>query len=114
MTKHCVNWKPVKSKDIRGSDFDSPIPTAIEIGYRGTMLSRILDMERKQSITFVEAIHLVQKQWTKAVDSGRIGHELGECNWFIDHFIEWVASQGYHIELTGDEFEPYMISSQII
>jgi hypothetical protein len=44
----------------------------------------------------------------EAFDAHRMGYQPGECNWYFKNFVEWVSSLGYHIELTGDEFELYL------
>lgn len=70
-------------------------------------------MEKKQSIELLQAAHLAEEKFEEARKEGRFGHKPGECFWYLDHFVEWISGLGYHIELTGDEFEPYQMSSQI-
>jgi hypothetical protein len=43
----------------------------------------------------------------------RNGFKPGECHWYFDHFVEWVSSLGYQIELAGDEFEPYPVADKV-
>ena len=43
----------------------------------------------------------------------RVNHHIAEGDWFYENFIEWISSQGYHIELTGDEFEAAVMSDKL-
>lgn len=114
MAKHCVHWKPIKEKTIRGSDFDSPLPTALDHCCRGQLLSDILAMEKKQPISFEKAALMVGKEFDNAVKAGRFGRKPGQCHWYTRNFVKWISDQGYHIELTGDEFEPYQMTDKIL
>ena len=109
MPKHLLNWKTVRSKNIRGADIDSPLPGVLDMLYRGTLLSRILSMEKRSPISFERAVQLATEEWLLAYRSDH----RDQMNWVHKHFIEWISSKGYHIELTGDEFEPFLISSRI-
>jgi hypothetical protein len=51
---------------------------------------------------------MASKMFSKAVHSCRIGNKPEECHWYYQHFVEWISAQGYHIELTGDEFELWL------
>lgn len=51
---------------------------------------------------------MASQKSSEAFDAHRLGYEPGECNWYFKNFVEWISSLGYHIELTGDEFEPYI------
>ncbi len=56
MVRHLVNWKPVKWQDIRGADIEIETPSCIDLTYRGTLLSHILEMQKQQPISFEDAI----------------------------------------------------------
>src|SRR6185312_1450852 len=82
MPKHILNWKEVKDKTIRDSDFKSTLPNVLDLIYRGTLLSKILEMERKKPISFENAIRLANENWKEAFRAG----ELEKCNYYHDHF----------------------------
>jgi hypothetical protein len=107
--KRIVNWKTVTEKNIKGRDFESVLPRIIDRGYRGTLLSQILAMPKKNPITFADAVRLAGQKQIEA----EIGHEKGQYFWYAAHFVDWISSLGYHIELSGDEFEPYVVSNKV-
>ncbi len=72
------------------------------------MLTRILEMERKSPISFEEAIRLASQKWLaeyRALNGDGI-------EWLERNFVKWINSQGYHIEISGDEFEPFIMSDK--
>lgn len=113
MVKHCLIWKQVKCKNIAGEPVWLPTPEIIAAQYRGTLVSQILSMQRQSGLSFEAAINLVAEKRMAAFTAGRMGHNPGEYSWYADNFVEWISSLGYHIELTGDEFEPYVLSAQL-
>lgn len=113
MTKHCLRWKDVKCKNINGEDTYLCIPTVIEIHSRGTLLSKILAMKPQKPISFDAAINLASEEQTKAFQERRMGSDRGQHCWYTDNFVEWIAELGYHIELTGDEFESYALTDLV-
>ena len=112
MVSHWVKWKLVKSKNVRGADIELETPTVIDISYGGTLLSHIFAMPRQQPISFEDAIRLVIDKHTEAFDMKRFGDAPGHYGWYSNHFVEWISSLGYHIDLTGDEFESYTLSDK--
>ena len=108
MSKHCVNWKKVFCKTVSGSDYSCGFPDIIDRGYRGSMLTRVFQMEKqkKKPISFGDAIRLAHEGFF----SSKIGHARGESHWYIDNFVEWISELGFHIELTGDEFDAYVLA----
>lgn len=114
MTKRPVHWKPVKTKDISGREFRNPYFMPLLSGYyRGTLLSEILSMPIQKPISFEEAAGLTHAAFLKAFTSRRIGHASGQTHWYFKNFVQWISDQGYHIELTGDEFEGYVLSDKV-
>jgi hypothetical protein len=114
MTNQCVNWKPVKSINVDGGVYlNSEFPHMVEVGYRGTLLPKILSMPIKNPVSFETAVNLACDKWNDAISAGRIGYEPGECNWYYKNFVEWISELGFHIELTGDEFEGYAMSDKV-
>ncbi len=64
-------------------------------------------MERKNPILFMDAAALAQEKYLDARRAGRRGYAPGRTDWYTDGFIDWISSLGFHIELSGDEFELY-------
>jgi hypothetical protein len=112
MTKHLLNWKNINCK-CAGKNVSLPVANEIDGYYSGTLLSRILAMERKTPIALEAAIHLLVENEHAARAAGRTGTDPGHLFWYAYHFIEWIAEIGYHIELTGEEFEAPMMSDKI-
>ena len=84
--------------------YTSGIPDIINICYRGSLLTCIVKMPIQKPIAFDEAICLAHDK----IYGSKVGHYRGESHWYMDHFVEWISELGFHIELTGDEFEPLM------
>ena len=78
----------------------------IDVRYRGTLLSEILAMPKKQGILFDEAVRMMSDAQMQAFREGRVTNAKGEYHWLMTNFICWISEQGFHIELTGDEFLP--------
>lgn len=70
-------------------------------------------MPRGTPISFEEAAGLATAGSIEAFQAGRIGYEPGECGWYKKNFVEWITSLGYHIEITGDEFEAYAMTDKL-
>lgn len=103
--KHIVKWKAFKVKDQYGYPCDEQMPEIIAKRYQGSLLSKILSMQEQIPILFEDAIKLVCKEADKAFRAMKIGDSLGDYDWYINHFVEYIASLGFHIELTGEEFD---------
>ena len=105
MDHHLVKWKSIKCKSRFGNDVCLGVPEIVDIRIRGTLLSRILSMPKKSPISFELAmLKLIEKRREK-FDAGHFGDEPGRYGWYCHNFVDWISSQGLHIELTGDEFE---------
>jgi hypothetical protein len=109
MTKHLVFWTAVPDKPFMGLP-TMPISREIDSNYRGTLISRILVMKTKTPISLEDAIALMQKHEDLARSAGQSGADRGQTFWFSFNFVEFISEQGYHIELTGDEFEIFNIA----
>ncbi len=109
MEIHLVNWKTVKAKNIRGSDYYSQMPVILDLTYCGKLLSKILAMPKQRSISFADAISLLTVAQREPFNTGRFGDAPGHYRWYVINFVDWISSQGYHIEMTGDEFESYAL-----
>lgn len=56
-------------------------------------------------MTYEEAIMLFDDRYNSAFQARDFGSKPGQCAWYFYHFVQYVSELGYHIELTGDEFE---------
>lgn len=102
MAKQCVNWKTIVCTNVNGDEYHAEFPYYINRKYRGELVTEILAMPKRKPIQFDVAVRMAADNFFRA----KIGHGRGENFWFIEHFIEWISEIGFHIELTGDEFEP--------
>ena len=114
MVKQCVRWKPVKCKSRAGKDVYLGVPEIIDVRYRGTLISEILRMPRKTPILFDDAIRMARTKQSECYMAESFGDEPGQYGWYDLHFVSWISSLGYHIELTGDEFEPFSLSDKVV
>ena len=104
MDKHWVKWKTLRTKNIYGEPIDMEFPYLIETCYSGSLISQILKMPKKKPIAFEQAVRIAERQYSDS-DISTEHHKMVKCT---EYFIEFISEQGYHIELTGDEFElPY-------
>lgn len=105
MSKRIVSWKPVRFLDADGQiAVDPHMPSLIAIAYRGELVDKILAMPRKSSIPYARAVAMVGERFMQELKAGNAGGERGQSHWFHRNFVEFISEQGYHIELTGDEF----------
>ncbi len=104
MDKQLVRWKPVKG--VRHHAGDPTVPEIIDNAYRRTLITRILSMEKKTGLSLEKAVFMAEKTSREAFFNGRMGTDPGQSFWYFSNFVDWISSLGYHIDLTGDEFEP--------
>lgn len=107
MEKHLVIWKKVRCKTLNGSEVYLGVPECLEGRYRGTLLSEILAMPKQKKVSFEDAVRMLSDAHLEAFNEDRVGRKYGECHWLMQNFISWISEQGFHIELTGDEFLSY-------
>jgi hypothetical protein len=102
-----VKWKPVYCKSKAGTWKYMTYPFSINRAYDGKLLSAIVEMPRKNPISFDSAINLMRRGLDEATKAEKFGQKHGHYHWHYEHFVEFISEQGFHIQLTGDEFEPY-------
>lgn len=107
MEKNFVIWKKVRCKTLNGSEIYLSFPDRVDVRYRGTLLSEILAMPKQKAVLFDDAIRMLADAHLEAFTEGRVGRTYGECHWLTKNFVSWISEQGFHIELTGDEFLSY-------
>jgi hypothetical protein len=103
-----VIWKPWQDRDIYGR---SILMSAGILNIEGSLiLQRIRSMPRKKPISYNTALIMMWDHWDDFGDtkeSRRQGREyIQHGNW-----IKWLSSEGYHIQLIGDEFEIYNLDA---
>jgi hypothetical protein len=104
MQKHWIKWKTLRSKNIYGEPIDTEFPYLIDLNYKGALVSLIINMENKMPITFENAVRIASEKYFNS----DFGTKRGQSFWFTENFVKYISELGYHIELTGDEFElPY-------
>lgn len=69
-------------------------------------------MAKKTPISFEAAINFVSDKQRDAFAAGQIGRNPGQYLWYQHNFIEFISDLGYHIEITGDEFDPGQMTDQ--
>jgi hypothetical protein len=99
--KQLLLWKEVKVKTIYGSDMSSRSPAILDLAYRGRLLSAILEMPKATPLSLAAAIQLYLDKTHEEI----FVTQSGKSEWYEKNFVTWVSSLGYHINLTGDEFE---------
>ncbi len=109
MGPHLVKWKPILVKNVRDEDIELSFPDLLNSSSNWTVLDRIFRMESKKPITFSDAATMAHEKFDEAVEARRMGYAQGHCLWYARNFISWISSLGYHIELTGDEFELHTV-----
>lgn len=111
--KQLVLWKPLLCKTIDGTEVRIDVAGELDVRYRGTLLNQIMKMPEKKPLTLNDATRLLHKALDKAFDAQQFHDQRDGYHWYYKHFISWISELGYHIELTGDEFEPLVISSKV-
>jgi hypothetical protein len=114
MRKQIVKWKPVSRKNIYGEEYVTAgyVELIVE-AYRGTLIDEILSMPKKSGISFAVAVNMTCDAFHQACNNRKSGQEPGHGAWFHRNFVRYISEKGFHIELTGDEFEVLTLSSRV-
>ena len=105
MNKHMVRWKKTRTVSVHGSDVEVEAARFIEAAKMGLLLEQIRLMPRKKTVSLETALKVMLLRQDEAFAASRFGEGPGQHSWYEKNFVEWISSLGYHIELTGDEFE---------
>jgi hypothetical protein len=103
-------WKPVRCANPQGEWIDLGWARVIDKAYKGTLLTKILEMPRQRPISFEDAINLIEERKEQAFKEKDYGMKPGQYGWYIYNFVQYLSDLGYHIELTGDEIESYPVA----
>jgi hypothetical protein len=109
MVKQSVRWRPVQCKNIYGEDYLSTLPELVDL--RGDLIAQILAMPKKKQLDFATAINLLCEKRRELFDAGQIGRGPGQYHWYTRNFVTFISELGFHIALTGDEFDPQVLSA---
>jgi hypothetical protein len=113
MKHQLINWKNVICRGYYGQLVALPVPFILDIRLRHTLLSGILSMPSKKPISFETAIRLMCYKQRQALKTGQYGNRPGHYGWYYLNFVDWISALGYHIELTGEEFEAQVANYKI-
>lgn len=106
MMKRIYKWKPIRLLTIYGNEYvDDELPGIVANYYKGELVDKILTMDRKKPISLHQALNMASDAHIKAVHENRFGHKKGQSGWHFSHLIDFISEQGFHIELSGDEFD---------
>lgn len=111
--KQFVKWKPILCKSVNKTDVYVDVIGELDVRNRGILLNQIMSMPQKEPISLSKAYRLMDIASEKAFKARQLGTEPGGYQWYETNFVFWISEQGYHIELTGDEFESYAISDKV-
>jgi hypothetical protein len=104
MRRNSVNWNSIQYRDPKsGIVEDNFFPTIIDYGYRCELLHNICSMPRKNPISFAKAVRLAVREYF----SSDYGFKKGQSYWYLDNFVDWISDLGFHIELSGEEFDSH-------
>ncbi len=101
MRKQLLYWYPVVSRTYAGGFYSCELPKIIDSDCGHTLLASALAMPKKTPIRFEEAVRKLDGE----LNIENIGHEPGQYQWLLKNFVSWISDKGFHIELTGDEFD---------
>ena len=111
MDRHIVLWKTTTCTNDRGTDVDLEMGDLIDHHCGRTLLSQILNMPSKNPISFDDAARLLDLKLEECFQAGKYRNGPDEYQWYAQNFVSWISEQGFHIELTGDEFDLYTKAS---
>jgi hypothetical protein len=113
MKHQLVNWKNIMCRSRTGKPFDSALPLILDMNLKRTLLTSILSMPRKKAISLSTACRLLSYKQRHAMAAGQFGREPGHYGWYYINFTSWISSLGYHIELSGEEFEAQAMTQKL-
>lgn len=81
----------------------------IDKAYKGMLLCKILEMPKKQRLSYENAINIFSDRMFEALKAKDYGVKPGQSGWYPSHFVEYISYLGFHIELSGDEIESFPV-----
>lgn len=105
MMRSVVVWFPYNGISyFDQSDCELPVCTHLASGW--LLLQQIRQMPRKRPLTLQAAWRLMLQEVHRQIGLGNNEPEVpGHSNWIMANEVRWLSEQGFHVELTGDEFE---------
>ena len=104
-----VKWIETPGKNVHGEDCSFPFPDLLDSASHWRLIEKIFNMKPQRPIKFEEAALLAYKEYQALSNLNRHGIGPGQAEWYAKNFVEWISSLGFHIELTGDEFEHFFV-----
>jgi hypothetical protein len=100
-----VVWFPyIGVSYLDKQDCELPVCTHLSSGW--LLLQQIRSMPRKRPISVQAAWRMmlleVHRQMALRNNEPTVP---GHSNWILSNRVLWISQQGYHVELTGNEFE---------
>ncbi len=106
MGKQLLKLKAVRLLNVDGQEYlCDALPSLVASYYKGELIDQILRMKKKTPLSFHRALNMASDARCAASKEGRSGHEPHHSYWHYSHFLEFISELGFHIELTGEEFE---------
>lgn len=105
MHRQFTRWKHVYIEKGTPADGPDMLPSVIDMDTNRALLHQIVAMPKGDPISFEDAVRHVEIKWGETFDTKNFGYEPGGAGWYTRNFVEYISSLGFHIELTGDEFE---------
>jgi hypothetical protein len=91
--------------DYYGKPLEDPMGQLAERFCRGELLAKILEMPCLRPLSYSDAMLMLNQRLCETWKNNDLGHSPGQSQWYWRNFVEFISAQGFHIELTGDEFE---------
>jgi hypothetical protein len=107
--RNLARWRQIRCKNLKGDWYLSSLPNAIDVSYKGKLLTMILEMPEKNPISFEDALHIIDQKLTESFEASDFGPKPGQHHWYFRNFVSYISDLGHHIELTGDELEPFVV-----
>jgi hypothetical protein len=101
MTKNCVNWKKIACVSRHGKPYLDDMASVINRYYKLELLPLILSMPSQKPISFDDAVRLAGQKFIESMDN----YDIAKAISYYKNFLTFISDSGYHIEVTGDEFE---------
>lgn len=100
-----VLWKPYLGASYGSGElhpFDPWLPG--DSGW--VLLHRLQNQPRQSSLSYQDACRMVRQEVFRQMDLRNNDPNVqGSSHWVSSNWPEWLSAQGYHVELTGEEFE---------
>jgi hypothetical protein len=94
-----IKWKPVTITRTDGSQYQTSVLVDRRSGE--DILQAILNMPKAQAVSLQEGYQKATREFYQLALDLKTDESLD----VIDRWVEWLSREGYHIQLTGSEYE---------